>query len=62
MRPHPPRPHSSPKMAAMVMEHEEQSVESAGGLKLYYQAWHPPGEPRTAVAIIHGVGEHSGRF
>jgi alpha-beta hydrolase superfamily lysophospholipase len=49
-------------MVAMLMEHEEETVESTGGLKLYYQAWHPPGEPRTVVAIVHGIGEHSGRF
>lgn len=44
------------------MEHTEDTVESAGGLRLYYQAWRPPGQPRTVVAIIHGIGEHSGRF
>ncbi|WP_395820315.1 lysophospholipase [Archangium minus] len=49
-------------MDSMSMEHTEDTVESAGGLKLYYQAWRPPGQPRTAVAIIHGIGEHSGRF
>ncbi|QRK04388.1 lysophospholipase [Archangium violaceum] len=44
------------------MEHTQDTVGSAGGLKLYYQAWKPPGQPRTVVAIIHGIGEHSGRF
>ncbi|MCY1075957.1 alpha/beta hydrolase [Archangium lansingense] len=46
----------------MVMQHVEETVESAGGLRLYYQAWRPPQEPRAVVAIIHGIGEHSGRF
>jgi alpha-beta hydrolase superfamily lysophospholipase len=49
-------------MTPMLMEHAEDTVESAGGLRLYYQAWRPPGEPRTVVAIVHGIGEHSGRF
>jgi alpha-beta hydrolase superfamily lysophospholipase len=46
----------------MVMNHAEESLESAGGLKLYAQRWRPPGQPRAAVAIVHGIGEHSGRF
>ncbi|WP_257453804.1 alpha/beta hydrolase [Archangium lipolyticum] len=45
------------------MNHAEGTFESAGGLKLYYQRWLPDhGEPRTALAIVHGIGEHSGRF
>ncbi|PTL76074.1 hypothetical protein DAT35_51855 [Vitiosangium sp. GDMCC 1.1324] len=44
------------------MEHAEETVESTGGLKLYAQVWRPPGEPRTVVAIVHGIGEHGGRF
>ncbi len=47
----------------MRLEHAEDTFESVGGLKLYYQRWRPPqGEPRTALAIVHGIGEHSGRF
>jgi len=34
----------------------------AGGLELYYQVWRPEGEPWAAVALVHGVGEHSGRY
>lgn len=44
------------------MNHAEGTFESTGGLKLYYQRWSPHGEPRTALAIVHGIGEHSGRF
>ncbi len=46
----------------MLMEHVEDTFESAGGLKVYYQAWLPRMEPRTVLAIIHGIGEHGGRF
>jgi alpha-beta hydrolase superfamily lysophospholipase len=46
----------------MQMHHAEDHVESVGGLRLYYQCWRPQGVPRTVVAIVHGVGEHSGRF
>ena len=30
--------------------------------KLYYQSWHPDGETKAIVAIIHGLGAHSGIF
>ena len=44
------------------MEHAEATFESADGLRLYYQRWRPQGEPRTVLLIVHGIGEHSGRF
>jgi alpha-beta hydrolase superfamily lysophospholipase len=45
------------------MTHAEGTFESTDGLNLYYQRWLPPhGEPKTALAIVHGIGEHSGRF
>lgn len=44
------------------MEHAEETVESAGGLKLYCQVWRPSTAPHTVVAIVHGIGEHGGRF
>ncbi|MCB9729461.1 MAG: lysophospholipase [Deltaproteobacteria bacterium] len=27
-----------------------------------YERWHPAPEPRASVAVIHGFGEHSGRY
>jgi alpha-beta hydrolase superfamily lysophospholipase len=44
------------------MKHEEGRVAGAGGLELYYQGWRPESEPRGSVALVHGVGEHSGRY
>ncbi|HEY5483738.1 MAG TPA: lysophospholipase [Propionibacteriaceae bacterium] len=44
------------------MQHGEGRFTGAGGVELYYQCWRPEGEPRAAVAIVHGVGEHSGRY
>jgi alpha-beta hydrolase superfamily lysophospholipase len=29
---------------------------------LYRRAWEPAGEPRAVVALVHGLGEHSGRY
>lgn len=30
--------------------------------ELYYQHWHPEGETRAVIAIVHGFGEHCGRY
>ena len=34
----------------------------AGGLELFWQRWRPEGEPRAVIVLVHGVGEHSGRY
>jgi alpha-beta hydrolase superfamily lysophospholipase len=44
------------------MEHREGTFEGIGGLALYHQSWHPEGQPRGVLAIVHGFGEHSGRY
>ena len=44
------------------MKHDESTFSGFGGLELYYQCWRPEGEPRVALAIVHGFGEHSGRY
>ncbi|GAB4526557.1 MAG: monoacylglycerol lipase [Anaerolineales bacterium] len=44
------------------MQHTEGSFESSDGLKMYYQAWLPEDARRGVVCIVHGIGEHSGRY
>ncbi len=44
------------------MKHHEDRFAAANGLSLYEQAWFPEGEPQTAVAVVHGFLEHSGRY
>ncbi|HBB35919.1 MAG TPA: lysophospholipase [Cyanobacteria bacterium UBA8803] len=44
------------------MYHREGTFKGIGGLDLYYQSWHPEGEVRAIVAIVHGLGGHSGLF
>ncbi|MBN2204017.1 MAG: lysophospholipase [Thermoleophilia bacterium] len=44
------------------MQHAEGRFAGAGGLELYFQSWAPPQPPRAAVAVVHGVGEHGGRY
>jgi len=45
-----------------VMNHSEGTFQAAGGLELYYQKWQPERAPRAILAIVHGFGEHSGRY
>jgi len=44
------------------MEHQEGTFEGQGGTQLYYQHWRPEAEPRAVLAVVHGYGEHSGRY
>jgi alpha-beta hydrolase superfamily lysophospholipase len=32
------------------------------GQELYYQGWTPQREPRAVVCLVHGLGEHVGRY
>ncbi len=43
------------------MNHLEGTFKGVGGLSLYYQSWMPDA-PKAIVLIIHGFGEHSGRY
>ena len=45
-----------------MIEHRETTFHGAGGLELYFQVWQPNGALRGVVAIVHGLGEHSGRY
>ena len=38
------------------------TFEGEGGVEISYRAWPASGEPRAAVVISHGGGEHSGRY
>ncbi len=44
------------------MNHTEGTFKSADGLDLYYQAWRPDQAPKAVLAVVHGYGEHSGRY
>ena len=45
-----------------MMEHREGTFQGIGNLDLYWQSWRPEITPRATLAIIHGFGEHSGRY
>jgi acylglycerol lipase len=40
----------------------EDTFTGVGGLRIFWQAWLPPGPCRAVVVIAHGAGEHSGRY
>lgn len=44
------------------MPHLETFHETSDGKKLYLQAWEPETERKAAVLVVHGLGEHSGRY
>jgi len=41
---------------------KEGTFAGRGGLELFYRAWLPRGTPRSAVVLVHGVNEHTGRY
>jgi acylglycerol lipase len=41
---------------------EEETLEGAGGLKIFTRSWHPEGTPRAMVMVVHGFNAHSGYY
>lgn len=45
------------------MRHHENTWESKSGLNIYSQGWKPDSQlPKAIVCLVHGLGEHSGRY
>jgi acylglycerol lipase len=48
------------------VRHATGTLAGAGGRQIFWQAWTPDPDParpaRGAVVIVHGAGEHSGRY
>jgi acylglycerol lipase len=44
------------------MSHFEFSITTQDGIQLYAQGWEPAQNPQGCVLIVHGIGEHSGRY
>jgi alpha-beta hydrolase superfamily lysophospholipase len=45
----------------LIMTHEDFAFQSRDGLRLYAQEW-PPECTDAVVCLVHGLGEHSGRY
>lgn len=43
------------------MKKSEGYLDGVGGLRLFYRSWEMP-RARAAIAVVHGLGEHGGRW
>ncbi len=46
----------------ILMEHREGHFTTADRTDIYTQAWLPDAKPHALLVIVHGLGEHSGRY
>jgi alpha-beta hydrolase superfamily lysophospholipase len=44
------------------MKHHEGHFPTPDGSNIYTQAWLPDTKPQAIILIVHGLGEHSGRY
>ena len=44
------------------MKNNEWKWKSMDGLEMFAQSWEPDGTPKAVVCLVHGLGEHSGRY
>jgi acylglycerol lipase len=45
-----------------MSQHHEGTFTSFDGLTIYHQSWLPEGNPTSVIMLVHGLGEHSGRY
>lgn len=45
-----------------MTQHHEGSFTSFDGLTIFHQTWLPEGDPKGVIMLVHGLGEHSGRY
>jgi alpha-beta hydrolase superfamily lysophospholipase len=44
------------------MNHIEGNFEGVRNVNNYYQGWLPEGDAKAVLLVVHGLGEHSGRY
>ena len=44
------------------MKTSEETLEGAGGIKIFFRSWHPDGKARGVVVIVPGFNAHSGYY
>ncbi|MFW6006725.1 MAG: alpha/beta hydrolase [Halanaerobiales bacterium] len=44
------------------MPHFEEIKEAENGIQLFIQGWRPKKKVKAVIALVHGLGEHSGRY
>jgi acylglycerol lipase len=45
-----------------MSQHDEGTFTSFDGLTIFHRSWLPDGDPKAVVMLVHGLGEHSGRY
>lgn len=45
-----------------MIKHEEGFFQSIRHTRIYHQCWLPEGDIKAVLLIVHGLGEHSGRY
>jgi len=45
-----------------MSHHTEETLQAFDGLTIFHQAWVPESAPIAVVMLVHGLGEHSGRY
>ncbi len=46
----------------MTPKHSQSYWQTEDGLKLYHQSWEPETKTKAVICLVHGIGEHSGRY
>ncbi len=44
------------------MKHQELKWQSSDNIEIYGQCWLTDAKPKAVVCLVHGMGEHSGRY
>jgi alpha-beta hydrolase superfamily lysophospholipase len=44
------------------MKHFEDEFQSNDGVRFFLQGWTPDTDPKAVVCLVHGLGEHCGRY
>jgi acylglycerol lipase len=44
------------------MNHFEGKFKGVRNTNIYYQSWLPEGKVKAVLLVVHGLGEHSGRY
>ena len=44
------------------MKHFESNWQNKEGLNFYVQGWEPEQKPKAVIVLVHGFGEHTGRY
>jgi len=45
-----------------MMKTFESGFESGDGIQFFIRGWEPEHAPRAVIALVHGLGEHTGRY